>query len=62
MNCENKFCIYWKKEKCILCKISLDIQGRCEKCVYISIDEQVIKKERERILKSYEEPDADPDL
>jgi|GEM_PF-407103 len=56
MNCKNHFCIYWKKNKCALPKTSLDILGCCQECVYVDIDGKVLEKERQRILKSYQDP------
>ncbi len=52
MRCENKFCIYWNENECILDDISLDVQGNCEDCIYVNIDEENLKAERQRSLKS----------
>lgn len=53
MNCENCFCIYWKKGKCTLSKISLSISGACEDSVLVNINEEMLEKERKKILESY---------
>ena len=52
VRCENIFCIYWaNNEKCVLDEIELDIQGRCNSCIYVDIDDGVIMKSREKQLK-----------
>ena len=43
MKCENVFCIYEEKGKCILDNISIDVSGACTDCIYIDIDEEVIR-------------------
>lgn len=51
MRCENLFCIYWSKENiCILDKIELDIQGRCESCIYVDIEESSLSNIRKTKL------------
>lgn len=51
--CENHFCIYRSKGRCILDQISLDMQGCCDECIYVTIPEELLAKERETILNSY---------
>lgn len=46
MTCGNKFCIYWEQGTCELSQVSLDIQGACEDCIYISIGEQEMQAAR----------------
>ena len=51
MRCENIFCIYWSDDKCVLDKVEMDIQGRCNSCIYVKINEnelQVIREEQRR--------------
>ena len=43
LSCENKFCIYQKQGKCILKRVQLDIQGNCLDCIYINIEEKILK-------------------
>ena len=50
MNCENEFCIYNRKNKCILDDISLDIQGKCEACIYVDIPADQLEKLKEEQL------------
>lgn len=50
MNCENVFCIYKNKGKCILDNISLDISGSCNECIYVNIEEKILKIEKTHIL------------
>lgn len=59
MFCENIFCIYWADKKCTLNNISLDIQGKCEDCIYINIDEKVLRKQRDKLMKTYEKEKSD---
>lgn len=54
MRCENVFCVYWTEKGCGLAEIALDIQGRCESCVYVDIEEEVLKNQREQRLAQYE--------
>ena len=51
MNCENYFCIYNKKEKCMLNEISLDFQGRCNECIYVYLEEAQLKKIKKEQLR-----------
>ena len=50
MMCENLFCVYWSDNECILDEISIDIQGSCESCIYVDIDDESLKKSREKFL------------
>ncbi len=54
MYCENRFCIYWSDQACILDEISLDIQGSCQQCIYVDMEEEFLKTYREKFLKHYE--------
>lgn len=54
MRCENVFCVYWTEQGCSLEEIALDIQGQCESCVYVDIEEEVLKKGREQQLAQWE--------
>ena len=53
MQCENYLCIFWKKDKCTLDKISLDIFGQCAECIYVDINPKIIEKQRQQMLKSF---------
>ncbi len=50
MKCQNTFCVYWKKNKCILEEISLDISGQCEDCILIDMDEKFLEEQRKKLL------------
>lgn len=52
MKCENIFCIYWSNNDCILGKITLDIQGTCQKCIYINLYENCYKMGEEKFYKN----------
>lgn len=54
MLCENCFCIYWEEGRCVLERITINIQGHCQECIYLSVPEKDLKKAREKILKRYE--------
>ncbi len=53
MTCGNCFCIYWSDNKCILDDITLDIQGNCTSCIYVSIPEKTLEQKRKEVLKKY---------
>ncbi len=55
MLCENIFCIYWSNKKCLLDEVSLNVQGNCESCIYINIDETTLKNQRKKLLKKYDD-------
>jgi len=50
MDCENNLCVYWKKNECILDKISLDGIGLCRDYTQISLPEEVLQAGRESFL------------
>lgn len=54
MNCENNFCIYQNKDKCILDEISIDSSGMCTECIYPNIDEKILNQAKLKLLKKYE--------
>ncbi len=53
MRCENCYCVYWEKDRCILDEISLDMRGCCDECAYVVVDEAILLSERDRLLESY---------
>ena len=55
MICENVLCIYYSNKNCLLDEVSLDVDGRCCECIYISIDEKTMEKAREKGRRSREE-------
>lgn len=57
MNCENDFCIYQNKGKCILDKIDIDSLGMCAECIYPDIDEEILMQAKLKLLKKYEKED-----
>lgn len=54
MLCKNIFCIYWKENNCILDEISLDIQGNCEDCIYVEIENSRLEVMRKTLLQKNE--------
>lgn len=55
MQCENIFCIYYAERQCILDEISLNIQGVCENCIYIEINEKVLADYRKELIEKLNE-------
>ncbi len=53
MICENHFCIYWWENACILEEVTLDIQGTCQQCIYISIDDKDLQPLRNKMIEAY---------
>lgn len=54
MKCENKFCIYWSKDTCILDNVTLDCMGLCSDCIQVNIEDHLLEKYRERLLEELE--------
>jgi hypothetical protein len=54
MKCENSFCIYQSKGKCILDKVAIDSLGMCSECIYPDIDEEILNQAKFKLLKNYE--------
>lgn len=54
MKCENNFCIYQDKGRCILNKVSIDSLGMCTECTYPNIDEKILNQAKLKLLKDYE--------
>ncbi len=44
MKCENYFCIYQEKGKCMLDQINIDIVGQCNNCIYVDIPKEELEK------------------
>ncbi len=49
MLCENTFCIYYSDHNCLRDDITLDIEGRCMQCRYVTIDEENLEKLRAKM-------------
>ena len=62
MKCENIFCVYWRGRECLLDNITLDIQGKCECCVYVDIDDNVLREQRKKQLKNNDFSVAEKDF
>ena len=54
MRCENLFCVYWINDNCSLDEIYLDIQGSCQSCIYVDINENDLESYRRNHFKKYE--------
>ena len=48
-DCENKFCIYWEDNKCMLDHISLDVHGNCLDCIYVNLDNRLLSEARKEM-------------
>ncbi len=55
MVCENLFCIYYSNRYCILEKVSLDILGCCQECIYIEFSEEELAWRRKKLLERFAE-------
>lgn len=54
MNCENKFCIYYENHVCILGTIDMNALGCCDSCIYIDLDESVLREARSKTREKFE--------
>ncbi len=54
MECENTFCVYWKKDRCALSSISLDILGRCRDCILLDFEDRILEAKRQEMLEDFE--------
>ena len=59
MICDNDYCIYWKKNKCILDEIYLNNIGLCESCINVYIPDDELKKMRKEQLAKIEALDTE---
>ena len=57
MQCENNFCIYCDKSKCILDSISLDSLSMCTECIQIELDENILKIEKKKLREKFYKSD-----
>lgn len=53
MPCQNNYCVYWSDNDCILDEMYLDIQGNCESCIYVDIEESVLATYRKKHLDKF---------
>lgn len=54
MECENAFCVYWKKSRCTLSAISVDILGRCRDCTLLNLERELLEARRQEMLEGFE--------
>lgn len=50
MTCENRFCVYWRKDNCTLNEVRLDGMGSCEDCIIVEVPEELLEKKRTELL------------
>nr|WP_325242491.1 hypothetical protein [uncultured Oscillibacter sp.] len=50
MTCENRFCVYWRKDNCTLNEVRLDGMGSCEDCIVVEVPEELLEKKRAELL------------
>ena len=55
MKCENSYCVYQSKGKCTLKNIEINALGMCTEVIYVDIDEFVLNKEKNKLLKTFKE-------
>ena len=53
--CENRFCLYWEKSRCLLSYVELGTTGCCESCIQAELPEKYLQKERREQLRRLEE-------
>ena len=54
MRCKNKFCIYYRKERCMTEDIAINSMGMCEDFVCVEFDESELKVKRADLLTKIE--------
>jgi|GEM_PF-782745 len=54
MKCEFQYCIYNKRDGCVLDEIGIDALGMCDACIIISVDSEFLGREKERQLAEIE--------
>ena len=54
MNCNMTICIYNKNTQCALDEININSLGMCDDCIIVSIDEDLLAKEKAHQLKEIE--------
>ncbi len=55
MKCENLFCTYWEENGCLYLRgKSLDFQEICQDCIYVTLEDALLEKERKNALLRYE--------
>ena len=48
MQCEQEYCVYNENSNCLVRDISVNIFGMCESCIIVSLDEELLEKEKKR--------------
>ena len=62
MKCENEFCIYQSNGKCMLDRVDINSSGMCTECIYPDIDEEILNKEKRKLLEKYKKTDEDMNI
>ena len=55
MECRYEFCLYNQKNECTLQKISINEAGMCEDCIAVSLDAEMLSKEKQKQLEKLEQ-------
>lgn len=55
--CENRLCVYWQNHTCCLDFVRVDESGSCASCIFVSIPQEIIERERKKQLLRYEQTD-----
>ena len=50
MKCEFEYCVYNKKQSCILDEVRIDRLGMCDSCETATIPEEILEKYKEKRL------------
>lgn len=51
--CENRLCIYWEENACILSGVSMDSLGMCEECILVSLEDEELDKKRKQLRQKF---------
>lgn len=54
MKCECTYCVYWQEGLCILDHISVNDRGYCDDCIFVSVDENVLNQQRQKLLAEFQ--------
>ncbi|MFI3253379.1 MAG: hypothetical protein R3Y63_03445 [Eubacteriales bacterium] len=59
MTCRHRFCIYQEDNHCTAGEVSLDEVGMCYDCICISLSEEALEMEKEKLRKKFASTDFD---
>ena len=54
IQCENEWCVYQENNRCVMQTVTLDIQGQCQECVYVSLDAEWLQQRKNEARQALE--------